>query len=112
MKRAPAKASTVESFVGTAKLTGFPARSTGRHLDLPCTCVDKNFSAFSQLQSRAANPNFSMRSRSEGENAISEKGLSTIALFGRNLTWDTPRTSPWRSNFKAEHFLGSHCLAL
>jgi hypothetical protein len=85
MYKAAAKASTVLSFVGFPKLTGFPAIRYGRHLDVPLTFLSKALSACSQLKSNAANPKFSMRSLSAGENAIFERGFRTTALLGRNL---------------------------
>jgi hypothetical protein len=35
-----------------------------------------------------------MRCLSAGEKAVSEKGLSTMALLGRNLNRDTMRINP------------------
>jgi hypothetical protein len=84
MCKAAAKASTVLSFVGLPKLTGFPAIRYGKHRDVPLTFLSKTFSARSQLKSKPANPNCSMRCLSAGENAITEKGLSTTALLGKN----------------------------
>lgn len=111
MNKAAAKASTVVSLVGLPKLTGFPAIKNGRQRDVPLTRFSRTFSACSQLQSNAANPNFSIRWLSAEENAISEKGLRTTALFGKSLIRGTNRTSPWRLSFSAVHFLGSHCPA-
>jgi len=85
MNRAAAKASTVVSLVGLPKLTGLPAIKIGRHRDVPLTRFSKTFSACSQLQSKAANPNFSIRCLSAGEKAICENGLRTTALLGKSL---------------------------
>ena len=85
MHKAATKASTVVSFVGLPKLTGLPATKIGRQRDVPLTCFSMTFSACFQLQSKAANPNFSTRCLSAGENAIFENGLRTTALFGKNL---------------------------
>lgn len=85
MYKAAAKASTVVSLVGLPKLTGLPAIKNGKQRDVPLTRFSKTFSACSQLQSKAANPDFSMRCLSAGENAIFENGFRTTALFGKNL---------------------------
>jgi len=94
MYKAAAKASTVVSFVGLPKLTGLPAIRIGRQRDVPLTRFSRTFSACCQLQSKAANPNFSTRCLSAGEKAISENGLRTTALFGKSLILGTNRTSP------------------
>jgi hypothetical protein len=52
-----------------------------------------------------------MRFLSAAEKAISEKGLRTMALFGKNLIWETMRANPRRPSFRPVHFLGSHCPA-
>jgi len=85
MNKAATKASTVVSFVGLPKLTGLPAIKNGKQRDVPLTRFSMTFSACSQLQSKAANPNFSIRCLSAGENAVFENGLRTTALFGKNL---------------------------
>lgn len=85
MNRAAAKASTVVSLVGLPKLTGLPAIRTGKQRDVPLTRFSKTFSACTQLQSKAANPNLSIRCLSAGENAIFEKGLRMADRFGKNL---------------------------
>jgi len=94
MAKAPAKASTVVSLVGLPKLTGLPATNSGRQREVPLTCPLRTFSACSQLQSRATSPYRPMRGLSAGEKAVSEKGLSTMALLGKNLNCDTMRISP------------------
>jgi hypothetical protein len=94
MNKAATKASTVVSFVGLPKLTGLPATRIGRQRDVPLTLFSMTFSACSQLQSKAANPNFSIRCLSAGENAVFENGLRTTALFGKSLIRVTNRTSP------------------
>jgi len=85
MNKAATKASTVVSFVGLPKLTGLPAIKIGRQRDVPLTRFSRTFSACSQLQSKAANPDFSMRCLSAWENAIFENGFRTTALLGKNL---------------------------
>jgi hypothetical protein len=94
MIKAAAKASAVVSLVGLPKLTGLPATNSGRQREVPLTCPLRTFSACSQLQSRATSPCCSMRCLSAGEKAVSEKGLSTMALLGRNLNRDTMRINP------------------
>lgn len=85
INRAAAKASTVVSFVSLPKLTGLPATRIGKHRDVPLTRFNRTPSACSQLQSKAANPNFSIRCLSAGEKAIFENGLRITALFGKSL---------------------------
>jgi hypothetical protein len=85
MCKAAAKASTVESLVAFPKFTGFPAIRIGKQREVPLTCFSNTFSACSQLQSKATNPQVSIRSLSAGEKATSAKGLRTTALFGKNF---------------------------
>lgn len=89
MNKAATRASTVVSFVGLPKLTGLPATRIGRQRDVPLTLFSRTFSACSQLQFKAANPNFSIRCLSAGENAIFENGLRVTALFGKSLALGT-----------------------
>jgi len=52
-----------------------------------------------------------MRFLSAGENAISEKGLSTTARFGKNLVLVTNLAKPRRLSLKPVHRFGSHWFA-